>query len=282
MPHDFSERRKPRFKLPPGACDAHNHVFGPAAKFPYAPERRYTPQDAPKEALTALHALLGVERAVIVQASCHGKDNRAMLDAIADAPGKRRGVAFVDDGFSEKDLAALDRGGIRGVRFNFVRHLGGTPDMDVFHRVIDRIKGLGWHVVLHMDAPDIVPLSDMIKQLPLPFVIDHMGRVDAAAGTQQPAFRALLELAKRENCWIKVCGSERISLPPYAAAVPIARAVVEAIPDRVLWGTDFPHPNLKHEADEADLVDLVPHFAVTAEGQRKLLVDNPARLYGFV
>jgi 2-pyrone-4,6-dicarboxylate lactonase len=282
MAHDFSKRRKPRFKLPPGACDAHNHVFGPAAKFAYAPERRYTPEDAPKEALTALHALLGVERAVIVQASCHGKDNRAMLDAIADAPDKRRGVAFVDDGFTEKDLAALDRGGIRGVRFNFVRHLGGTPDMDVFHRVIDRIKGMGWHVVLHMDAPDIVPLSDMMKQLPLPFVIDHMGRVDAAAGTQQPAFRALLELAKRENCWIKVCGSERISLPPYAAAIPIARALVEAIPDRVLWGTDFPHPNLKHEADEADLVDLVAQFAVTAEAQRKLLVANPTRLYGFV
>jgi predicted TIM-barrel fold metal-dependent hydrolase len=281
MPHDFSNRRKPRFKLPPGACDAHNHVFGPAAKFPYARERRYTPEDAPKEALAALHALLGIERAVIVQASCHGKDNRAMLDAIADAPDKRRGVAFVDDGFTEKDLAALDRGGIRGVRFNFVRHLGGTPDMDVFHRVIARIKGLGWHVVLHMDAPDIVPLTDMMEQLPLPFVIDHMGRVDAAAGTGQPAFRALIELAKRENCWIKVCGAERISLPPYAGAIPIARALVEAIPDRVLWGTDFPHPNLKHEADEADLVDLVPQFAVTADAQRRLLVDNPARLYGF-
>jgi 2-pyrone-4,6-dicarboxylate lactonase len=282
MAHDFSKRRKPRFKLPPGACDAHNHVFGPAAKFPYAPERRYTPEDAPKEALSALHALLGIERAVIVQASCHGKDNRAMLDAIADAPARRRGVAMVDDGFADNDYAALDRGGVRGVRFNFVRHLGGTPDMDVFHRVIDRIKGLGWHVVLHMDAPDIVPLGDMMRKLPLPFVIDHMGRVEATAGTEQPAFRALLELAKRENCWIKVCGAERISLPPYAAAVPIARAILEAIPDRVLWGTDFPHPNLKHEADEADLVDLIPQFAVTAEAQRKLLVDNPARLYGFV
>jgi 2-pyrone-4,6-dicarboxylate lactonase len=281
MAHDFSKRRKPRFRLPPGACDAHNHVFGPAAKFPYAPERRYTPEDAPKEALSALHALLGIERAVIVQASCHGKDNRAMLDAIADAPEKRRGIAMVDDGFADNDYAALDRGGVRGVRFNFVRHLGGTPDMDVFHRVIDRIKGLGWHVVLHMDAPDIVPLGDMMRKLPLPFAIDHMGRVEATAGTEQPAFRALLELAKRENCWIKVCGAERISLPPYAAAVPIARAIVEAIPDRVLWGTDFPHPNLKHEADEADLVDLIPQFALTFEAQRKLLVDNPARLYGF-
>jgi predicted TIM-barrel fold metal-dependent hydrolase len=282
MPYDFSQRRRPRFQLPPLSCDAHNHVFGPAAKFPYAPERRYTPEDAPKEALGELHAHLGVERAVLVQASCHGKDNRAMLDAIADAPDKRRGVAMVDDSFTDQDYAALDRGGVRGVRFNFVRHLGGTPDMEVFERVVDHIKGLGWHVVLHMDSPDIVPLGDMMRQLPLPFVIDHMGRVEAAAGTQQPAFRALLELAKRENCWIKVCGSERISPPPYAAAVPIARALVEAIPDRVLWGTDFPHPNLKHEADEADLVDLIPQFAVSAQARRKLLVDNPARLYGFV
>jgi len=273
---------KPKYVPPADACDSHCHVFGPRDRFPYAPERRYTPEDAPKEALGALHAHLGVERAVIVQASCHGKDNRAMLDAIADAPDRRRGIAMVDDGFTDKDLAALDRDGVRGVRFNFVRHLGGTPDMDVFHRVIDRIKDLSWHVVLHVDAPDIIPLGDMMKQLPLPFVIDHMGRVEAAAGTQQPAFRALLELAKRENCWIKVCGSERISLPPYAAAVLIARALVEAIPDRVLWGTDFPHPNLKHEADEADLVDLIPQFAVTAQTQRKLLVDNPARLYGFV
>jgi predicted TIM-barrel fold metal-dependent hydrolase len=164
------------------------------------------------------------------------------------------------------------------VRFNFVRHLGGAPDMEVLRRVLDRVKGLGWHVVLHMDGADIIPLSDMMKQLPLPFVIDHMGRVDAAAGTQQPAFRVLLELARRENCWIKVCGSERIAPPPYAAAIPVARALVEASPDRVLWGTDFPHPNLNHPADEADLVDLIPQFAVTPQAQRKLLVDNPARL----
>ena len=135
------------------------------------------------------------------------------------------------------------RGGVRGVRFNFVKHLGGAPDMAVFNRVIDRIKGRGWHVVLHVDAPDIIPLSDMIRKLPLPFVIDHMGRVPSAAGVVQLPLRALIELSRRDNCWIKVCGSERISMPPYAAAVPIAHALVEAAPDRVLWGTDFPHPN---------------------------------------
>ena len=274
-------KRKPRFKLPPGSCDAHCHVFGPAAKFPYAPNRRYTPEDAPKEALFALHAHLGVERTVIVQASCHGTDNRAMLDAIADDPKRIRGVAIVDDGFTDKDYDALDRGGVRGVRFNFVKHLGGTPDMDVFARVIDRIKGRGWHVVLHLDAPSIIPLSEMIRKLPLPFIIDHMGRVPGKDGVDQPPLKALLELAKLERCWIKVCGAERISMPPYAEAVPIAHAIVQAAPDRVLWGTDFPHPNPTHEADEADLVDLVPQYATAQGEQQRLLVDNPARLYGF-
>jgi 2-pyrone-4,6-dicarboxylate lactonase len=277
----LAHRRKPRFKLPPGSCDAHCHVFGPEDKFPYAPNRRYTPADAPKEMLTALHGHLGVERAVIVQASCHGTDNAAMLDCIASNPRRYRGVAIVDDGFTEKDFDALNRGGVRGVRFNFVKHLGGAPDMAVFNQVIDRIKGRGWHVVLHMDAPDIVALSDIIRKLPLPFIIDHMGRVPSAAGVDQPPLRALIELSRLENCWIKVCGSERISMPPYAAAVPIAHALVEAMPTHVLWGTDFPHPNATHEVDEADLVDLVPQFTPDPLAQKRLLVDNPARLYGF-
>ena len=281
QPAFLAKRRQPQFKPPRGACDAHCHVFGPGDRFPYAPNRRYTPADAPKEMLRALHDHLGVERAVIVQASCHGTDNAAMLDCIASDPKRYRGVAIVDDGFTDRDYDALDRGGVRGVRFNFVKHLGGAPDMAVFNRVIDRIKGRGWHVVLHVDAPDIIPLSDMIRNLPLPFVIDHMGRVPSAAGVVQLPLRALIELARRENCWVKVCGAERISMPPYAAAVPIAHALVEAAPDRVLWGTDFPHPNATHEADEADLVDLVPQFAPEVLAQERLLVDNPARLYGF-
>jgi len=277
----LAHRRKPGFKLPAGATDAHCHVFGPAAKFPYAPNRRYTPDDAPKEMLRALHDHLGVSRAVIVQASCHGTDNAAMLDCIASDPKRYRGVAIVDDSFSDAGFDRLDTGGVRGVRFNFVKHLGGAPDMAVFNRVVDRIKDRGWHVVLHLDAPDIIPLSPMIRALPLPFVIDHMGRVPAAAGVDQPPLRALIELAKLENCWIKVCGAERISMPPYSAAVPIAHALVAAAPERVLWGTDFPHPNATHEADETDLVDLVPQYAPDASAQQRLLVDNPARLYGF-
>ncbi len=280
-PEFLAKRHKPRFKLPPGSCDAHCHVFGPGAIFPYAPNRRYTPEDAPKEMLRALHDHLGIDRAVIVQASCHGIDNAAMLDCIASDPKRYRGVAIVNDDFTEADYDKLHAGGVRGVRFNFVKHLGGTPDMAVFNRVMDRVKGRGWHVVLHMDAPDIVPLSEMMKKLPLPFVVDHMGRVPSAAGVDQPPLRALLELAKRDNCWIKVCGSERISVPPYAAAVPIAHAIVAASPTRVLWGTDFPHPNATHEADEGDLVDLVPQFVADPAAQKLLLVDNPAKLYGF-
>ncbi len=231
--------------------------------------------------LAALHRHLGVERVVIVQASCHGSDNRAMLDAIADDPAHIKGVCIVDDTFGDKEYKALHDGGVRGARFNFVKHLGGTPDMDLFHRTVDRVKEMGWHIVLHLDAPSIVPLSGMMRKLPLPFIVDHMGRVPAKDGVDQPPLKALLELAKLETCWIKVCGAERIALPPYAEAVPIARAIMAAAPDRVLWGTDFPHPNATHEADEADLVDLVPRFSADAALQKKLLVDNPARLYGF-
>jgi 2-pyrone-4,6-dicarboxylate lactonase len=278
---DFTKRRKPKFQLPPNACDAHCHVFGPGNVFPYAPNRRYTPEDAPKETLKALHDHLGLSRAVIVQASCHGSDNRAMLDALAWRPEHYRGVAIIDQNTPPTDLPVMHRAGVRGARFNFVKHLGGTPDMEVFNNVLRRIKPLGWHVVLHMDAPSIIPLSDMMRGLDLPFIIDHMGRVPAKDGVDQAPLAALLDLAKLDRCWIKVSGSERIDLPPYDKAIPVARKIVETIPDRVLWGTDFPHPNSTHEADEADLVDLLPHIAPTPELQKKLLVDNPARLYNF-
>jgi 2-pyrone-4,6-dicarboxylate lactonase len=275
-----TEGRRPLWPAPDGACDAHCHVFGPAVRFPYAPERRYTPDDAPKEALAALHARLGLSRAVIVQASCHGTDNRAMLDCIATDPRRFRGVAIVDDGFGEAELRTLHEGGVRGVRFNFVKHLGGAPDMAVFRRGVDRIRPLGWHVVLHLDAPDIAALAPMVAALPVPAVIDHMGRCPAADGVEQPAFRALLELARRDHVWVKVSGIERIAEPPFRAGLPLARALMQAIPRRVLWGTDFPHPNLKHAVDEADLVDLLPDYGDGAALQA-LLVDNPARLYGF-
>jgi 2-pyrone-4,6-dicarboxylate lactonase len=272
----------PQFIVPALACDAHCHVFGPAATFPYAPSRAYTPQDAPRDRLAALHAVLRIERAVIVQASCHGTDNRATLDAIAHSGGRYRGVAIVDESFEDADYVRLHEGGIRGVRFNFVRHLGGMPDIKVFHDVIQRVTPLGWHLVVHLDAVDIVELSSVLRSLPVPFVVDHMGRVKASAGVDQVPFRALLDLLQVENCWVKVCGSERVSAtgPPFHDAVPFARALVEAAPDRVLWGTDWPHPNVgRFMPNDGDLVDLVPLIAPDEASRHKLLVENPARLY---
>lgn len=274
----------PQYIVPALACDAHCHVFGPAATFPYAPSRAYTPQDAPRDRLAALHAVLRIERAVIVQASCHGTDNRAMLDAIAHSGGRYRGVAIVDESFEDTDYVTLHEGGIRGVRFNFVRHLGGMPDMKVFHDVIQRVTPLGWHLIVHLDAVDIVELSSVLRSLPMPFVIDHMGRVKASAGMNQVPFRALLDLLQLENCWVKVCGSERVSAtgPPFHDAVLFARALVEAAPDRVLWGTDWPHPNVgRFMPNDGDLVDLVPLIAPDDASRHKLLVENPARLYGW-
>jgi 2-pyrone-4,6-dicarboxylate lactonase len=276
-----SPRRRPGFVLPPGTCDAHCHVFGPADRFPYAEGRTYTPADAPKEALRALHDQLGIQRAVIVQASCHGTDNAAMLDCLRSDPARYRGVAIVDDSFTDAQYRAMHEAGVRGVRFNFMPHLGSAADLGQMNRVIDRIKGLGWHVVLHLHHTVIEPMAETIRKLPLRFVIDHMGRVPASAGVEQAPFRALLEIVRNERCWIKVCGAERIAMPPYREAIPIAAALVQAGGDRVLWGTDFPHPNSTHDADEAELVELVPKFAPDAADRQRFLVDNPARLYDF-
>lgn len=278
------DTKKPVYKAPPGACDAHCHIFGPGDKYPYAPDRTYTPPDAPLERFKALQKTLGLERAVLVNASCHGTDNTVILDAIAQSNGQYRGVANVDDSFTEQDYARLHEGGCRGVRFNFVRHLGGVPDMDVFHRVIERVKGFGWHVVLHFDAADVVELKDLLYSLPIPFVIDHMGRVPTRDGLDQQPFRLLRELAEHEGCWIKICGAERISAqgPPFTDAVPFARALIDIAPDRILWGTDWPHPNIKkHMPNDGDLVDLIPLFAPEQDLQQKILIENPNRLYGF-
>jgi predicted TIM-barrel fold metal-dependent hydrolase len=224
---------------------------------------------------------LGFERAVIVQASAHGTDNRAMLDALASDPRRYRGVALIDDSFSDRDLERMHEAGVRGARFNFVRSLGGHPDMAVFHRTVERIKALGWHVVLHFSGPDIPELSPIIRALPVPFVIDHMGRVDAALGTGHEHFQELLRLVMLDGAWVKLSGAERMTKRPYDVAMPFARALFAARPDRVLWGTDFPHPNLKDSVDETETVALIPQFAPTLAQQQALLVDNPTRLYGF-
>jgi predicted TIM-barrel fold metal-dependent hydrolase len=272
---------KPKYAPPPLACDAHCHIFGPGDRFPYAAERRYTPPDSPKEKLRALHRHLGLARAVLVQASCHGGDNRAMLDAIAWSGGAWKGVAMVGDDITERELRGLHEGGVRGVRFNFVRHLGGAPESGVFERTLTMIAPLGWHVVLHFDAEDIEVHADLFRRMRVPFVIDHMGRVDAAHGLEQRPFAMLLDLMKNPLAWVKVSGPERISVAgkPFHDAMPFAAALAEAAPDRVLWGTDFPHPNVKIMPNDGELLDLFAQTIPDAGLRQRILVDNPARLY---
>ena len=277
---------KPKYAPPLGACDAHCHIFGPATKFPYTPERRYTPPDSPKEKLRALHDHLGLSRAVLVQASCHGADNRAMLDAIAwsrqfEPGGAWRGVAMMGENTTERELEELHAGAVRGVRFNFVRHLGGAPDPRAFERTLAMIAPLGWHVVLHFDAEDIESHAAVFRGLRVPFVIDHMGRVQAAQGLDQKPFRMLLELMENELAWVKVSGPERVSASgrPFHDAMPFAAALIEAAPERVLWGTDFPHPNVKVMPNDGELVDLFANLVRDDTRRKQILVENPGRLY---
>jgi 2-pyrone-4,6-dicarboxylate lactonase len=272
------------FTPPAGACDAHCHIFGPAARFPFAPDRTYTPPDAGYEQLTALQARLGLSRAVFVQASCHATDNSAMVDAIRRGAGRYAGVAMVDDSFTDRDLGVLHDSGIRGVRFNFVAHLGGAPAMDEFWRVIDRVAPLGWHVVLHFDAVDLPAYADVLDRLPVPYVIDHLARIDAARGLDQEPFARLCELLRDERAWVKISGAERLSAtgpPGYADVVPYARAVIDIAAGRILWGTDWPHPNVRQMPDDGDLVDVLAAFAPDEATRTKILVDNPAKLYHF-
>ena len=273
---------KPRYVPPPGACDAHCHVFGPGDRFPYSPSRSYTPPDAPKEKLAALHRHLGLSRAVLVQASCHGTDNSAMLDAIADSDGAWRGVAMVGRDVTEHELEKLHAGGVRGARFNFVAHLGGAPDPAVVAEIAARIEPLGWHLQLHLDAEDILTYRDFLQRLRVPFIIDHMGRIEARHGLEQEPFRMLLGLMqKNELAWVKVSGPERISSAgkPFRDAIPFARALIEAAPSRVLWGTDFPHPNVRVMPNDGELVDLFAEFCGDQTLRQQVLVDNPSRLY---
>ncbi len=274
---------RPALVLPPGACDAHCHVFGPAAKFPYAADRSYTPPDAPVENLRKLHARLGISRAVIVHASCHGTEMDVTLDAIASSNGAYRGVACVEDSVTDAALERLHGGGIRGIRFNFVKHLGGVPDLAVFYRLLARIKPLGWHIVLHFDADDILAQRELLGRIDVPFIIDHMGRVKAAEGLEQRPFQSLLDLFRNNPlAWVKVCGAERVSSGkrPFRDAVPFAQALIAVDSARILWGTDWPHPNIsKDMPNDGELVDLFGEICPDAAVRARILVDNPSRMY---
>ena len=275
---------KPRFRPPPGAVDAHCHVFGPEAVFPFAPERKYTPCDAPKDKLFALRDFLGFERNVIVQATCHGTDNRALVDALVHSNGKARGVVSVGRDVTDAELTAMHAAGVRGTRFNFVRRLVDFTPREVLVEIANRIAPLGWHVVVYFEAQDLPQLRDFFTALPTTVVVDHMGRPDVGKPVDGPEFEGFVKLMREHpNIWSKVSCPERLSTsgpPDYDDVVPFAKRLVQTFPDRVLWGTDWPHPNMKtHMPDDGKLVDFVPRIATTPELQKKLLVDNPMRLY---
>lgn len=275
---------QPSFIPPPGAVDAHCHVFGPGRTFPYAEGRKYTPCDAPKEKLWELRDSLGFERNVIVQATCHGADNRALVDALEDAGGMARGVATVRRDMAREELQRLHAAGVRGVRFNFVKRLADALPFDSLGEIAARIEPLGWHIVIYFEAADLPGLYDFFASLPTTVVVDHMGRPDVGQPIDGPDFGLLMQLLdEHSNFFCKVSCPERLSLfgpPDYPDVVPFARRIVETFPDRVLWGTDWPHPNMKsHMPDDGQLVDLIPRIATTTELQQKLLVANPTRLY---
>jgi 2-pyrone-4,6-dicarboxylate lactonase len=284
IPGPDPKPRRPRFRMPVGAVDTHTHIFGPASQYPYASVRTYTPPDAGLAAFRAVHAAIGAERAVLVNASIYGPDNRVITDAIAQSGGRYKGVANVGPSVSDAELAALNEAGICACRFNFVRRLGGVGDMQAFHALVDRVAAIGWHVDIYLEPGTVREFVPILRSLPVPYVLDHMGTISARGGLDDPEFRALLDLqAGDEHCWIKICGLERASVkgPPFDDAVPLARRLVDNAPQRVLWGTDWPHPNVPFMPNDGDLVDLIPRYAPDAAVQRALLVANAERLFGF-
>jgi 2-pyrone-4,6-dicarboxylate lactonase len=287
----YNQPAKPSFQLPAGAVDAHCHVFGPGAEFPYAPERKYTPCDASKHQLFALRDHLGFDKNVIVQATCHGADNSALVDALISSKGKARGVATVKRQVTDQEIQTMHDAGVRGVRFNFVKRLVDFTPKDELLEIATRIKQWGWHVVIYFEAVDLPELWNFFTALPTTVVVDHMGRPNVDQPVDGPQFQLFMKfMHEHHNVWSKVSCPERLSVTgppalngeqnPYLDVIPFARQVVETFSDRVLWGTDWPHPNLKdHMPDDGLLVNYIPHIAVTPQLQQQLLVDNPMRLY---
>ena len=273
---------KPRYTPPHGAVDAHCHVFGPMAEFPFSPKAKYLPDDAGPDKLFALRDHLGFSKNVIVQASCHGTDNSATLNAIAKSNGKARGVAVVDPAISEAELATLHEGGIRGIRFNFLKRLVDDAPKDKYLEVSRRLPA-GWHVVIYFEADILEELRPFMDAIPVPLVIDHMGRPDVTQGPDGPdmrAFRALLD--SRPDIHFKPTCPDRLDPTgdPWNVFAEAVAPLVADYPDRCVWGTDWPHPNMQDKVpDDGHLVDMIPRIAPAEELQRKLLVSNPERLY---
>jgi predicted TIM-barrel fold metal-dependent hydrolase len=285
MPPDPNPQ-KPKFKPPPGTCDTHCHLFGPPQVFPYSERRRYTPPAAPFEHYMMMLDVIGVDRGIVVQPNVHDTDNRVSIDAIARSNGRLRGVGRIDDDTSDQELEAMHEGGIRGIRFEFVEGRRGSTNIPLFERMIERIRPLGWHIELHVDPNVLVQHADWFRGLDLISVVDHLARIQTSDGIDQPGFKLLLELMERPNYWVKISGADqRTNAPyPYADVVPFAHALIAKAPDRVIWGTNWPHSNMfvyGRTPNDGLLLNLMLDFAPDESIRNRILVENPARLFGF-
>jgi len=281
---------KPQLKLPQGATDAHVHVFGPQALFPFTPERHVTPKDAPKEALFAMHEMMGIERCVIVQSAVHGQDNRVLEDAMKARPGRYLGVALLPTNVSDVELRRLAGLGVKGVRFNFMAHLGGNANaIEEIIALSHRLKDVGMHLQVHFQSHLIHELSAHFKKSAVPVVIDHMGRVDAELGAEHADFAQLMKLLESPQFFVKVSGIDRVDsrfpfknpAHPYQAGITLAKLLVKTYPHQCVWGSDWPHPNHTHIPDDGVLVQALSQIAPTQELLQGLLVNTPQALYGF-
>lgn len=276
----------PRFKVPANACDTHLHVFGPETRYPYSPARGYTPPDATIEDLRRLHAILGIKRFVITQPSVYGTDNRATMDAVATAPDRTRAVIAVGQDISDAELAGFHAAGARGVRINLVDK-GGMPfdDMTAVQRFAERIVPFGWHIEVLIHVSEFPDLKTTLKALPVDVVVGHLGYMKTSEGLDNPGFREFLDLLRDGKCWAKMTGTYRITqadAPPYDDVVPVARAILDAAPDRVIWGSDWPHPfHYRTMPNDGYLLDQLADWTSDEALIHKTLVENPETLYGF-
>lgn len=276
--------RQPGFALPARACDSHCHIYGPFRRFPLPADRSFTPNEAPEAALRSLHGRLGFTRAVIVQSQGHGFDHRPVLAALRENPGRYRGVALIRPSDSEDTIAELDAAGFSGARFSFLAHLGGAPELASVREVIAKVKPFGWHVAIHVTGHDIIRYADFIGGIDATVVIDHMARPPVAEGADGPALAALRRLLDKGNIWVKISGADRLSVegPPYRDALAIPVSLVRHAPERVVWGSDWPHVNLHGPMpDDGELVDLLGEIAPDERVRNRILVENPATLFGF-
>jgi predicted TIM-barrel fold metal-dependent hydrolase len=285
------------FEVPAGACDCHTHIHGDPEKFPYFPGRAYTPEMALPEEMSALHKALHIQRVVIVTPSVYGTDNSATLYGMKARGSDARGIAVIDDKTPESELDAMGRAGVRGIRLNLATAGISDPSLirQRFQIAAERVKRRGWHVQIFTDASSISASKDLVAASPVPVVFDHFGGAKAELGTQQPGFPELVELVRSGKAYVKISGAYRASklAPDYRDVVPLAKALIAANPDRVVWGTDWPHPSATppgrkptdvtpmFQIDDGRLLNQLAVWAPDATIRKKILVDNPAQLYRF-